>query len=168
MNEYYFLDSNNQQQGPVTPSLFPQLGIKPETLVWRVGMEKWMPASEIPELKEFIIPPAQTTGYQDSYKNNNGYNGGYNNGMRQQLPPPSNLVWAILSTVLCCIPLGIVSIVYASQVESEWNMGRHERAWRKSNLARNWAIAAAVIGFITSIFLAFTGFFANLAAISSF
>ena len=29
---------------------------------------------------------------------------------------PNNLVWAILTTLFCCLPAGIVSIVYAAQV----------------------------------------------------
>jgi hypothetical protein len=32
---------------------------------------------------------------------------------------PNNLVWAILSTLFCCLPLGVVSIVYASQVDGK-------------------------------------------------
>ena len=32
---------------------------------------------------------------------------------------PNHLVWAILSTLFCCLPLGIVSIVYASQVDGK-------------------------------------------------
>jgi hypothetical protein len=27
---------------------------------------------------------------------------------------PNHLVWAILATLFCCLPLGIVSIVYAA------------------------------------------------------
>ena len=30
---------------------------------------------------------------------------------------PNHLVWAILTTLFCCLPLGVVSIVYASQVD---------------------------------------------------
>ncbi len=35
-------------------------------------------------------------------------------------PPDNNLVWAILVTVFCCLPLGIVSIVKSSQVNTLW------------------------------------------------
>ena len=35
-------------------------------------------------------------------------------------PPPNHLVWAILSTLFCCLPLGIASIVFAAQVNSKY------------------------------------------------
>jgi hypothetical protein len=34
----------------------------------------------------------------------------------QKYCPDTNLVWAILCTVLCCLPLGIVSIIKATSV----------------------------------------------------
>lgn len=37
-------------------------------------------------------------------------------GQPSQPKPDSNLVWGILTTILCCLPLGIVSIVKASKV----------------------------------------------------
>ena len=80
------------------------------------------------------------------------------------IAPPNNLVWAILSTVLCCLPLGVVSIIYASQVDSEWNRGNANEAYRKSRLARNWAIASACSGLIIStiyIICIFIGAFAE-------
>lgn len=61
-------------------------------------------------------------------------------------PPPmpdNHLVWAILSTIFCCLPFGVVSIVYATQVESLYLQGRYEEAVDKSNKAFKWAIAAA-------------------------
>lgn len=61
-------------------------------------------------------------------------------------PPPmpdNHLVWAILSTIFCCLPFGVVSIVYAAQVESLYLQGRYEEAVDKSNKARKWAIASA-------------------------
>ena len=36
---------------------------------------------------------------------------------------PNNLVWAILSTLFCCLPAGIVSIVYAAQVNGKLAAG---------------------------------------------
>ena len=37
--------------------------------------------------------------------------------------PDNYLVWAILSTVFCCLPLGIVAIVKASKVDALWAQG---------------------------------------------
>ena len=34
-------------------------------------------------------------------------------------PPDNNLVWAILCTVLCCLPLGIVSIIKSTKKREE-------------------------------------------------
>lgn len=58
-------------------------------------------------------------------------------------PPDNYLVWAILTTVLCCLPFGIVSIVKSSQVNTLWWQGRHGEAYAASESAKNWAIASA-------------------------
>ena len=60
--------------------------------------------------------------------------------------PDTNLVWGILTTLLCCWPLGIVSIVYASRVSGSWHQGRYAEAQAASDKARNWAIGS-VVGF---------------------
>ncbi len=38
-------------------------------------------------------------------------------------PPPNYLVWAILCTIFCCLPLGIASIVFAAQVNGKYAGG---------------------------------------------
>ena len=44
-------------------------------------------------------------------------------------PKPDNyLVWAILSTLFCCLPLGIASIVFAAQVDGKYNSGDYAGA----------------------------------------
>jgi Interferon-induced transmembrane protein len=64
-------------------------------------------------------------------------------------PPPANyLVWAILSTVLCCLPLGIPSIVFSTQVNSKWAVGDVAGAQEASAKARQFAIWAGVAGVI--------------------
>ena len=56
-----------------------------------------------------------------------------------QPPPPNYLVWAILTTLFCCLPFGVVSIVFAAQVNSRWMMGDYEGARQSSKNAKTWA-----------------------------
>lgn len=66
-------------------------------------------------------------------------------------PPPNYLVWAILSTILCCLPLGIVSIVFAAQVNGKWAAGDVTGARASSNKAKNFAIASAAAGVAVAV-----------------
>lgn len=74
---------------------------------------------------------------------------------QQPLPPcpPTNLVWGILTTVLCCQVLGIVSIIYALQVKSKYDSGDFATAQRYSDRAAMWSIAAIVVGLIITPFV---------------
>lgn len=58
---------------------------------------------------------------------------------------PNNLIWAILTTLFCCLPLGIVSIVYASQVDGLRATGDIVAARAAADKARFWAILSAVL-----------------------
>ena len=60
--------------------------------------------------------------------------------------PDNYLVWAILSTVFCCLPLGIVAIVKASKVDALWAQGLQEEASEAANDAKKWSIIGAVAG----------------------
>lgn len=57
--------------------------------------------------------------------------------------PPSNLVWGILTTVFCCLPFGIASIVFAARVDGLWQAGQYAEAQEASRKARLFAIVAA-------------------------
>jgi len=59
---------------------------------------------------------------------------------------PNHLVWAILTTLFCCLPLGIVSIVFAAQVDGKRAAGDLAGAQDASRKALNCAIASALIG----------------------
>ena len=58
--------------------------------------------------------------------------------------PDNYLVWAILSTVLCCMPFGIVAIVKATQVDTFWAQGNQAEAIEAANAAKKWTIVSAV------------------------
>jgi hypothetical protein len=59
-------------------------------------------------------------------------------------PPENNLVWAILATVLCCLPLGIVAIVKSNQVNTLWFQGFHAEAYQAAEEAKKWAMWSAI------------------------
>ncbi|MEM7084766.1 MAG: CD225/dispanin family protein [Bacteroidota bacterium] len=63
-------------------------------------------------------------------------------------PPDNNLVWAILCTVLCCLPLGIVSIIKSTKVKELWALGDHAGAQKAADDAKKYAIWGAVIGLV--------------------
>lgn len=64
--------------------------------------------------------------------------------------PSNNLVWAILSTLFCCLPLGIVSIVFAAKVDGLWGSGQYDAAHEAAAKAKRWALisAAAFVAFV--------------------
>jgi hypothetical protein len=70
-------------------------------------------------------------------------------------PAPQNyLVWAILSTALCCLPFGVISIIYATQVDSAYRRGDYEEAEKNSKNAKGWMLAS-VFSFIGLLFIYF-------------
>jgi archaellum biogenesis protein FlaJ (TadC family) len=69
--------------------------------------------------------------------------------------PPSNyLIGAILCTIFCCQVFGIISIIYAAQVNSKWEAGNIEGARQSSKNALLWiwlAVGSAVVIFVTAL-----------------
>src|SRR5829696_2585069 len=61
---------------------------------------------------------------------------------------PNYLVPAILTTVFCCLPFGIVSIVYAAQVNGKVAAGDRAGALESSRNARMWALISFVTGLV--------------------
>ena len=72
-------------------------------------------------------------------------------GWQGQREPDNYLVWAILCTVLCCLPLGIVSIVYSTKVSGLWVQGRYAEAQAAADNAKKWAIISAIVGAVAAV-----------------
>lgn len=56
----FFIIENGQQVGPLTISQLAEKRIKPETLVWREGMEDWQPAWKVNELRYILKENSNT------------------------------------------------------------------------------------------------------------
>mgnify|MGYP000036053034 FL=1 len=160
MEKYYYVNAQRQTVGPFTISQLAAEGIRPETLVWCEGMPEWLPAGNVTALQNIFystVPPMP---------------GNRNVAANQpvgspQLERPQTYLWlGILTTILCCLPFGIVSIVYASKVDSYWLAGNYEAARDSSIKARNWGIASAVSAAVI-YFIYFGVLGASLASIYS-
>ena len=91
-------------------------------------------------------------------------------------PPPPNtapanipnyLVFAILTTVLCCLPAGVVSIVYAAQVNGKIASGDIAGAMAASKNAKLWAMISAGVGFaVIALYFIFIIIMGGIGAMS--
>ena len=102
----------------------------------------------VPQYGQYSAPgsePAGTGGQPPAYP---GYaqQGGYAGA-----PPQNYLVFSILTTVLCCLPLGVASIVFSAQVNSKWNAGDHAGAAESARKAKQFAIWSAAVGVVGSV-----------------
>ncbi|MBR5030207.1 MAG: CD225/dispanin family protein [Muribaculaceae bacterium] len=122
--------------------------------------------SEVPELPEDHevpdLPPATPQTQNMNMPQNQGYYQHMNNGGRPmsyaQAPvdgedtqkcPPTNLVWAIIFTLLCCTPLGIVGIIFAYLTKKNYRQGDYEKAKRYSDYGAWACILSAVLGLMS-------------------
>jgi hypothetical protein len=69
---------------------------------------------------------------------------------------PNYLVQAILVTLFCCLPFGIVAIVYAAQVNGKLQAGDYQGALDSSKNAKLWTWLGFGIGLaLAAIYVAF-------------
>lgn len=54
MNQFYYLDQQNEQRGPVYAADLPSYGVTGSTLVWAYWMDDWTPANQVPELAPYF------------------------------------------------------------------------------------------------------------------
>ena len=74
----------------------------------------------------------------------------------------SHLVEAILTTLFCCMPFGIVSIVFASKVSGLVASGNIAAAQNASRQAHKWAMIALILGIIQDLCWFFGNILSNM------
>lgn len=171
----YWIILDNRQLGPFELEEIKQYPVMPNTPVWHEGLAQWIPASRVPEIVNMFAPPEPEPPitYDHQATDNDGY--GERNEHEQQPQtqrrpgnhrqivvdnrmaerPSSYLGWAIAATILCCVPLGIIAIVFAAQVNSKWERGDYEGALKASKRAEIWIILAITLGVVLAPFSLF-------------
>lgn len=65
----------------------------------------------------------------------------------QHPPLPDNyLVWSIVVTALCCLPTGIVAIVYSAKVNGLHRNGQYQDAKDAAKTAKSWIYGSVALG----------------------
>lgn len=150
MTQYYYVGSDNQSHGPITPNQFLAHGLTANTLICPVGGGNWIALSTQPELMAYLQP-----GYSDSgsmYEEDRYAEQRVDVGSR----PSNYLAWSILTTLFCCLPAGIVAIVYSGKVNGLWSAGRYASARKAASNAKKWCIISAVAGVFLALLLQLT------------
>jgi hypothetical protein len=141
---FKIIGADGKQYGPASAEQIRQWlaegRARPETLVQAEGSADWKPLSQFPD----FAPPAPA------------------GVVPPPVPPPitgnqpradvsTYLIPAILSTIFCCIPFGIVAIIFAAQVSSKLNAGDVPGAQKASANARTWCWLAFGCGIIATL-----------------
>jgi hypothetical protein len=114
-----------------------------QTMAQLEGSMEWKPLGQYSEFASGTIPPVipptptAATAPAPSFQ--------------PQQHVPSYLVPAIFSTLCCCLPLGVVAIIYAAQVNTKLQAGDIPGALEASRKAKMWFWLAVVLGIASSL-----------------
>lgn len=108
--------------------------------------------STITRTRTTRVAPTTTTTPVSTYTPRSNASG-YNTVSKK---PDNHLVWAILTTILCCLPTGIVAIVKACKVNTLWYQGLHDEAIKASEDAKKWSIYGVILYFIFTVLMMIT------------
>jgi Interferon-induced transmembrane protein/GYF domain 2/Prokaryotic RING finger family 1 len=141
----FWVAKGGQQTGPYNIGQVQEYladgRISPTDLAWAAGMREWLPIGKIP-----VIRPALANLPHFAHEQRLP---------QQEAPPPaqpeSHLTGAILCSLFCCIPFGIVAIVYASQVGGKFRRGDYAGAQEASRKASSWIKTAIIAGLVVAV-----------------
>lgn len=162
---FKIIGADQQQYGPVSADQIRQWiaegRANGQTLVSAEGSAEWKPLESFPEFAEALRqhtppPPAASTLPP----------AGMAAGMGLPQPHvPNYLVQSILVTLCCCLPFGIVAIIYAAQVNTKLGAGDIAGATAASRSARLWcwiSLACGLLALIPYLVLMYSTGFENL------
>jgi hypothetical protein len=138
---FKIIGADSKEYGPVSTEQIRQWiaegRANAQTQVKAEGTMEWKPLGSFPEfaasVASGVVPPP---------------------AVPVQLRPhvPNYLVPAILSTICCCLPFGIVAIVFAAQVNAKLQAGDMQGAMQASQRAKIWFWVAVLCGLISTLF----------------
>jgi hypothetical protein len=149
---FFYYDTNGQKHGVFNEQqlkAFAATGlINPQTPLETEGGHKGL-AGQIPGL--FAVAPSafvQPTQAVPSYGGN----------AVQTETVPDYLIWSIITTLFCCLPLGVIGIIFSVLSKNDLKVGDYEGAAKKSHIAMNCNFGGLIVGVVFFIFALIIGF----------
>lgn len=145
----WYYSQNNQQLGPISEDQLKAMlrggVLGGATLVWKEGMSDWTAVADVAVLASVAPQPMQIAPAPQPAAN--PYATPQRVAVTTHSPyhaaPPINsggiLAFAICVTVLCCIPFGVVGIVFAAQINQKLAMGDYAGAADSARKAKMWS-----------------------------
>lgn len=66
------------------------------------------------------------------------------------------MAWALVTTILCCVPVGLVAVWFAGQVRPRWESGDYYGAAEAVKRTKTWCWVAVGVGFFGYLLLGAT------------
>lgn len=152
---YYFIDSDGTAKGPVGLDHFKNNHINGHSWVWHDGLPQWVEAHTIPSIRKYMrsdLPLSFSSkkegiDYEKERVNipSLGTLPKSDLDILRSRVPKTWLAEAILITIFCCIPFGVVGIIYASRVAPYWRRGLYGESIYASNSAAFWVKLTIVL-----------------------
>lgn len=135
---YKIIGSDGKEYGPISLEQLKQWVLEgrlnKQSKVLPEGATDWRTVGELPELDVIMPPPPSNFSAAAAGAN---------------IP---NYLWqSIAVTLCCCLPFGVVAIVYAAQVKSKAGVGDIAGAQEASNKAKMWCWIGFGIGIVINL-----------------
>lgn len=134
--------------------------LRADDLGWHEGMGNWQPLGQ---LFPASTPPPPPVAGGFSPPPAGGAFGGFGGAAMPPPKPKNNLVPAILVTLFCCLPFGIASIIFASQVDTKYAAGDYAGAEASAAKSKLWMWWAFGVGLVVSALWFAVSFFGAVA-----
>ena len=148
---YKIIGADGEEYGPISAGQIRQWisenRANRQTLVQAEGSADWKPLAVYPEFADAFQPalPPTLPSTQPAIPT-----------FAPITPPdvPNHLIFSILVTLLCCLPLGVPAIIYSTQVNTRLSNGDIAGAKVAAQKAKLWCWIALGVGALWYIILA--------------
>lgn len=161
----YWVNIDGIQSGPISRDELANIDFNPEvTYVWHEELDDWQRIDRLSEFADIVAAKQKATAEESEHSESSVTPPLVPQPPMPQPPmpqppmpqppvapeaeAPTNLVWAVIATVMCCQITGVIAIVYGAMTSSANSAGNYEKARRYSDIAQIWVMVSIVLGLI--------------------
>ena len=161
----YWVNIDGVQSGPISREDLANMDFNPEvTYVWHQELDDWHRIDQLSELADIvagksvqqsvtpppipsepempIVPPVPSEPEMPVVPPVPSV------PAPSEAEAPTNLVWAVIVTVMCCQITGIIAIVYGAMTSTANSAGNYEKARHYSDIAQIWVMVSIALGLV--------------------